>query len=224
MSHRVTSISQLHEIVTRFDPRYAIYRGEPNSTFSLVPRIARLNPLLGSVRAGEIEAFEKFKNRATSMLEVVPADDWDWLTLAQHHGLPTRLLDWTRNPLVAAFFATVGSEDADRVIWVIPDQLRVVGRRTHLNPFTIRRVLKLFPRALSRRVQAQQAMFTAHPPPFTACDKTLPVKRILIDKEAVAVWQRQLSLYGMNYESLFPDLDGLARHITWMRYTDRRGT
>jgi len=104
-----------------FKGRNAVfYRGQ-TCALPLLPSLFRqfeLSQKLGGFQNLEQSVFDLFKARAHPFLDTIPQSYLDWMVLAQHHGCPTRLLDWTGNPLVALFFATESDDHQDGVIWL----------------------------------------------------------------------------------------------------------
>jgi hypothetical protein len=138
---RISSLGDLIDSVTPAEPDVetgrrrdsGIYRGVSDA---VSPLLTSLDQLGGSnpphTKAGlEDHILRNFIRYSRPYLKTQPVNEWELLVLAQHHGLPTRLLDWSYSPLVAAHFATVsGKGDTDRVVWRLDWQM--VHRRFDL--------------------------------------------------------------------------------------------
>ena len=105
-----------NEEIDRFRSSF-VYRGLSDESYELPTSLMRLN---GDYRILEKPIMRNFKKYADASVEQ-GGTVWNWLSIAQHHGLPTRLLDWTFSPYVALHFATANIEkfNVDGAIWCV---------------------------------------------------------------------------------------------------------
>ena len=218
----VESFEQFHELVRGEDSRTVIYRGAGSTKYQLVPKMGRMNRVKPPTVAREKSLLRQFKDQALPYLDYTPESDWEWLAIAQHHGLPTRLLDWTRNPLVALYFA-IPFEDKD------DDGLVYIFRKGQTSnpegsPFDCKDLTPYVPRHLTPRITAQSGLFTVQPHPSEPFDDDR-ITRVVIKRGEGNRNHRELKWalfgYGMHEGTLFPGLDGLSRKIEWLFNSER---
>lgn len=190
-----------------------IFRGHEDARFPLKPSIARIEPKEGTIQSTERKILVEFQRRYLQS----PTDKWGLLAFGQHYGLPTRLLDWTQNPLVAMFFAVDKPCRCNRsAVWAY----RYHNIATlNLDPFQIKKIYVFYPVYVTQRISAQQGCFTIHPPPFYDMRRVQRTNEELI-KFTIANRYRdqiknELDRLGINYASLFTDLDGLCKYLKW---------
>lgn len=147
-----------------------LFRGQ-NSEGPLIPRIARLKPK-GQLVKLESLMMADFERQHLPLTEFEPRDPWDILALAQHHGLPTRLLDWTYNALAGLWFCVHKPPKCDKegnqldgIVWILKstpsDFIKFPTKET---PYKSGKTRIFRPRTITRRIMAQSGVFNCHKP------------------------------------------------------------
>jgi len=243
----VNSIGDLVEFIwkrktedrTASDSGIFWFRGHRSRTWDVGPSIWR-----DYDKYAERNFTNRFCVRAATRYQSLPSYDEDalWLSLMQHYGLPTRLLDWTRSPLVAAYFAVEdyifdqSREPEDAVIWMLdPHVLNKLEGFPDVTPsieahmckemieaaFTHRgkennKVLAVMAAENDLRMFVQQGCFTIHSDttPLNLRDEhRVYLTDILVPASQVRRVACEVDICGFRRGDIFPDLGHLADEL-----------
>jgi len=228
------------------------FRGQADSSGNLTPTLLRLLPEQTEPQAAlAVEDFARteFASQAHLHLstEALPNSFPEpalpeWWALMQHHGAPTRLLDWTLSPYVAAYFAVEQRLEADGAVFAAHGQVisaAFVAKYQSGGSAGVRNAQladpAIEPLLFSWRPAKKTQRFVAQQGQFTLCTSILGQHDLLIDTTCSAaaestpakVFHRkiiipaplkpsflaQLRTMGIAAHSLFPGIDGLGRSI-----------
>ncbi|WP_345950670.1 MULTISPECIES: FRG domain-containing protein [unclassified Mucilaginibacter] len=205
-----------------------LFRGQ-TADYPLIPKICRLKAK-GELLQVEQLLLHEFKRTNPLLIEGhSPMDDWDYLTLGQHFGLPTRLLDWSNNALTALWFATgesYGDEENSTysVVWILMAHQKDFDLNIEkVSPFDVKQTKIFRPRIIKQRINNQSGVFSVPSSEEllhkrymnesdSYADKLIKVK---IPADKLVDIRTDLNTVGVNAFTIFPELEGLCTYLQW---------
>ena len=215
------------------------YRGQADIAWELKPKAYRFESEAQQARA--LALLQDFRRHAITKIETPPPqnEEIEWLGIAQHYGLPTQLLDWTKNPAMALYFACCEYRDTGGAVYLFqPSDLNrrassQLGKpisggvydaeveedrhliRKYVNASEARGCIALNPAYNSARILQQKGAFTLHADNTEITKDEAPsLTAISIPAKRKQRLLRELSVIGIDEMSIFPELEHMCKHLT----------
>ncbi len=203
-------------VANALDGVTTIFRGHSSDKYELKASVGRIK---GYTLEKEKELFLEFKKQYRPYTRECPETDLELLFMAQHYGVPTRLLDWTFNPLIALYFATKENGNNDGKIYSINLHEAFKVEQLTDTSLSINGILCMdgckyvVPHYTDNRYYNQKSLFLLTNMPwkkFTFADHETVY---IVKSEAKSQIRKELALLGIDEPYVFPTLDNLGKSI-----------
>lgn len=230
----IKSLSEFIEFVNNQEQRHIaqwLFRGHSDNSYKLVPSLFRIDREKSWAHWDRIEEYimQQFEKESKPYIKSVPTNKIELLTMAQHYGLPTRLLDWSTNPLVALYFAVEdykNNKDADLWLYGLAstnnclEESTWVAKKIDLPGNICENII--FPSHIDSRITNQSGCFTIHEipekdNPFIPINESPRIFdtfiKVTINKNKKRDILNELYLVGIHRGFIYPGLEGLTSKI-----------
>ena len=215
------TFSEFIEKLSDLCPHF-VWRGVSDFSYEVKPRVGWQYEVPSDTdgerhfRDREITLFEMFKAKSKIHLEEEPACQFEWLALAQHYGVPTRLLDWTENPLIALYFSVCSNPDHEDI-----DGALIAFHRSgfyspnEINPLDPKLNGFVLAPYVTQRLAAQAAVLSVQIEPWKEFvpDGETDVVKCKVTPRFKKEFKGLAPKLGLTKSTLFADLDSYAKDI-----------
>lgn len=227
----------LHDLPQQLRCGHYFFRGVRDSSYALIPSIARQKWYCEIRSADRIDSersiLNEFRNRSLGISGKNYENSWECLALAQHHRLPTRLLDWSTSLLVALYFACERDIKSDGqlseytsdecAVYLAHSKETIPRTELCFDPLECNKVGFVAIPQVTQRLVVQRGIFSIDEDPLTSFDEAFEntenahITKVLISGEIRSELHDTLYRFGVRRASIYPDLDGLSDEVRHMQ-------